>query len=530
MSLRRWLRRPAASPLLRLTMAVVSLCGLLVLLADLMLGLFPDRERQLLDQRRPVAESLAVQTAVLLREGQFELLADTLESAVRRVPGVQAAILRSAQGEVVTQAGAVAPAAPDDGGRDASTSRLLIVPLLADGRVWGRLELHFDNGSRAGGWLREPIVGMLLTISLLGTLIFGLYLRRALQHLDPSAVIPERVRNAFDVMSEGVVVLDAKGRVLLCNRAWQQLQPGDLGVGVGQRLSEQPGLAAALPAEPAQHPWMRTLDEGRAISALPLQVRAADGRELPLLVNTMPINDGDGAVRGCLVSFGDQSELHHAHAALKQAVVELEDSKAQVQRQNEELHRLATRDPLTGCLNRRAFNEAYGLLFEAARRDGTPLSCLILDIDHFKKVNDSHGHAVGDRVIQETARKLGDSARAGDLVCRYGGEEFVMALPGLDAEAALLVAERVRARVERECGPAVREVPDLRVTISLGVATLGEGIVQPSRMVELADDALYQAKRGGRNRAVLSGGGAQPAGVDAARQAATAEVPETAES
>ncbi len=143
-------------------------------------------------------------------------------------------------------------------------------------------------------------------------------------------------------------------------------------------------------------------------------------------------------------------------------------------------------------------------LLTAARASGESLSCLVLDIDHFKKVNDSHGHGIGDRVIQETARKLEESARAGDLVCRYGGEEFVMVLPGLDAAAALRVAERVRATVEAECGATVREVPGLRVTISLGVATLGTRTALATQLVDAADQALYQAKRGGRNRAVLA--------------------------
>jgi diguanylate cyclase (GGDEF)-like protein len=218
----------------------------------------------------------------------------------------------------------------------------------------------------------------------------------------------------------------------------------------------------------------------------------------------MPITDGRGRVQGCVTSFTDLSELHRAHAELQAASDALKASKEEVQRQNVELQRMATRDPLTGCLNRRAFNDACDALFAAARADHKALSCLILDIDHFKRVNDTHGHAIGDRVIQETARKLNESARGSDLVCRYGGEEFVVVLPGMDAAAAVEVGERVRARIEAECGPAVREVPDLRVTISVGVATLEEDLRNPGQLVDHADQALYHSKRTGRNRVTLA--------------------------
>ena len=156
--------------------------------------------------------------------------------------------------------------------------------------------------------------------------------------------------------------------------------------------------------------------------------------------------------------------------------------------------------PLTGCLNRRAFTESYEHLFAGAQSTAMPLSCIVLDIDFFKKVNDNHGHSVGDRVIQEVARNLTEASRAADLVCRYGGEEFCVVLPGLGARDALAYAERVRQRIERECGPAVREVPGMVVTVSIGVSTLRPGVSTTLELIDQADQALYQAKRDGRNR------------------------------
>jgi diguanylate cyclase (GGDEF)-like protein len=127
----------------------------------------------------------------------------------------------------------------------------------------------------------------------------------------------------------------------------------------------------------------------------------------------------------------------------------------------------------------------------------------MLDIDHFKSVNDTHGHAIGDRVIKEVANVLLDTARNIDLVCRYGGEEFCVVVPGLEPAALRQLGERIRARIEAECGPAVREVPDMKVTTSVGFEPAGAALASVQAMIDHADQALYAAKRGGRNRVVL---------------------------
>jgi diguanylate cyclase (GGDEF)-like protein len=219
-----------------------------------------------------------------------------------------------------------------------------------------------------------------------------------------------------------------------------------------------------------------------------------------LVVNAAPILDAGGRVRGCLATFTDQTALHRANQAYRRAVADLNASREEVQRQNDELTRLATRDPMTGCYNRRAFNESYEHLFNGARAAGMALSCMVLDIDFFKKVNDTHGHSIGDRVICEVAKVLQAQSRPSDLVCRYGGEEFVIVLPGLDEAHAASVAERIRLAIEAGCGPAVREVPGMRVTVSLGVASMSAEVRSPLELVDLADSALYAAKKSGRNR------------------------------
>ncbi|MGN6513601.1 MAG: diguanylate cyclase [Lysobacteraceae bacterium] len=174
----------------------------------------------------------------------------------------------------------------------------------------------------------------------------------------------------------------------------------------------------------------------------------------------------------------------------------------------------ASRDPLTGLANRRMAEERLAADLAHALRHGEPLSVAMLDLDHFKRVNDSHGHATGDLVLAAVARVLHDELRGADLGVRYGGEEFLAILPGTDAGQALQVAERIRARVAQLAVEAPRG--PVRVTASLGVATLWPGESREALLAR-ADAALYRAKAEGRDRCVADAGTAsaatQPAGA-----------------
>ena len=167
----------------------------------------------------------------------------------------------------------------------------------------------------------------------------------------------------------------------------------------------------------------------------------------------------------------------------------------------EALRRLATRDQLTGLLNRREFDRIIAEEEERARRFGHPFSLVLMDIDHFKRVNDTHGHQVGDKVLVELARRLAEGLRDVDRAVRFGGEEFALVVMQADRAAATEAAQRARTAVERAPFVISPELA-LRITISAGVAELPADVAAGAGLVAAADKALYAAKARGRNRVV----------------------------
>lgn len=164
-----------------------------------------------------------------------------------------------------------------------------------------------------------------------------------------------------------------------------------------------------------------------------------------------------------------------------------------------QLQHLAVIDPLTGLYNRRFGIARLGEEFQRASRAETPLSVLMLDIDHFKTINDDHGHLIGDRALVQVAQKLQHLAREGDVALRYGGEEFLILLPGATTDNAAALAERIRRSIRNLVIDSAGA--KLRLTISIGVACFPEHHADaPEGLIALADAALYQAKKAGRDR------------------------------
>jgi diguanylate cyclase (GGDEF)-like protein len=164
------------------------------------------------------------------------------------------------------------------------------------------------------------------------------------------------------------------------------------------------------------------------------------------------------------------------------------------------LEQQSLRDPLTNLFNRRYFNEQLAIEFERANRSRAPLALQMVDIDHFKRINDRFGHEAGDRVLRMVSDVLAQNARSGDIVCRWGGEEFLILMPGSNAAAAKRRADEIRSRINDQ----IEIVGGTRVSVSIGVASYPEHASDPDGLIDVSDRALYAAKGAGRNRVTVA--------------------------
>ena len=196
-----------------------------------------------------------------------------------------------------------------------------------------------------------------------------------------------------------------------------------------------------------------------------------------------------------------RAELEAANRALSQKVEEVQSLQAALRQQ-------AARDELTGLFNRRHLNDTLPAMWAMAQRDGRPLAAAIIDLDHFKRVNDEHGHDAGDRLLAAFGRLLGTNLRKSDVACRYGGEEFCVLMPGTDARAARrkIAALLKRWRVESLLLGAAGQAG---TSFSAGVADSQQGVATPHALLKRADDELLAAKREGRNRVRAAGEAAE---------------------
>ncbi len=488
-------------PISRIAIGLVSITvGLLLLVS--FLGVLRDDVEMARQARAIAAEDLAIQLAVLIQKDDHEAVKRTIDAITGRDGEILSIGVRRAAGDVYYES--VAHPRHWVPLKDAkSTTTHVAVPIHAGQKMWGHVEISFRPVVPKAwlGWIRHPLVVMLLAMTLGGFLLYYWYMRRVLEHLDPTKAIPDRVRKALDTLTEGVIVLDTNGRIVLANEAFRALH-GDDQVGLSaRRASEIHWLQRALGDRPnEEHPWAVAMRDGVTITGEMLEfTHLPDGTRKAKLAAS-PITDGRGTIRGCLVSFNDVTELDRKNVELQNALAELEASRQKIEAQNEELRQLANIDPLTGCMNRRAFFETAEALVRKHRADEAPLSCVMTDIDKFKSFNDTYGHAVGDQVLVQVARVLKAALRPNDILCRYGGEEFCILLPGVDALRAAVIAERIRFRIEAQAGPGIRSIPGLRITMSFGLSSLEFGAPGLKTLIEEADQALYAAKETGRNR------------------------------
>ncbi|RNF84414.1 GGDEF domain-containing protein [Montanilutibacter psychrotolerans] len=339
--------------------------------------------------------------------------------------------------------------------------------------------------------------------------------------LDAHALLDTLPERAFDDVAMLAALLTgapAAGLALIDQqRLWFKARTGLR----QQELTGAGGLIAHAQAAPRELLQIGQLVAGEHLDTLPLLV---DGRALPccigvplladrqmlglLLVfdtapHTLSARQNDGlhrlvrqarqllALRRCVL---EQRNLLAEREAFGQR---LEDARADMQRRHDQLAHEATHDPLTGLLNRAALDHLRSDPVSQEHFNAQPYALILLDIDHFKQVNDRHGHRLGDLALQAVAEAVNAAVRSSDLVVRYGGEELLVVLPHTRLDGAAEVAERIRRRVAR-----VSSLP-FALTVSLGVAAGDPARDQPEHVFERADQALYRAKTSGRDRVVV---------------------------
>ena len=299
-------------------------------------------------------------------------------------------------------------------------------------------------------------------------------------------VVPLSRRLLFVALPDPVLVLDSLGRVMDCNVAGRRLAGRD--VPRGQPLQDWPVFGAPLAALLAQ----RNADPATLL---------LDSPALEFEVRVSEVGEGDRRI-GSLVQLRDVTAQHHAQTRIAGTLAERDEQLRQVAQLEAELREQAMRDPLTGLYNRRALVQRFEAERQHQRVTGQSLTLVLIDIDHFKRINDRFGHATGDAVLVAVAATLREGVRTSDAVFRIGGEEFALLLPNADALQATLRVQGLRQGLQALALPLV----GAGVTFSAGIAACEAGDDMLDPLLRRADEALYLAKAGGRNRSMVAPG------------------------
>ena len=376
------------------------------------------------------------------------------------------------------------------------TAHLPIVLLTALDRPADRVR-GLDSG--ADDFLTKPVdeIALIARVRSLVRLKFSIdELRARAAHSEAGAAAPAQA-----------LKLDApeRGRLLLMD---EQRNSSERIVGAvtpyhDVTLATDPGEALAMAREEPIDLMIVSLGSG-AFDGLRLcsQVRSHQRtRNLPILLIADP-DDRPKVLRGLELGVNDYLTRPIDRNELLARVRTNVRQKRYADRLRQSVQQsieMALYDALTGLNNRRSLERRLPAMIEIARQRGAPLTMMVLDIDHFKRVNDTYGHDVGDLVLKGFAAQLLETVRSGDLICRMGGEEFVVAMPGVDAAEAGRIAERARRTTESREFRVEGPIGSVSITVSIGLAQWREGW-DPAQLYRRADRALYLSKAAGRNR------------------------------
>jgi len=299
-------------------------------------------------------------------------------------------------------------------------------------------------------------------------------------------LIPVARGRLIENMSDGILVLDVQGRIVDINPAMQSFLDAPPATFIGKNVSE----ALNIWNESTEH-LITGLD-----TRTELRLPHKTSRYLDLRVT--PLYDDDQRLSGRLIIFRDITDRKEVEKDLRHAMDRLQTQLIEIGLLQSQLREQAIRDALTNIFNRRYMEETLERELARAAREVYPLCIVMIDIDHFKDVNDTYGHEAGDTVLKELADMITKQSRQGDFVCRYGGEEFVLVMPNINIEVATERANSLLRSISSLFVTFGRI--NLNITVSMGISWFPAHGTTKENLLRTADKALYEAKRAGRNR------------------------------
>ncbi len=478
---------------IRLAFALVCL-GASLILGGHWLGLVPDSGPLEMRARQRLSESIAINAAAHVRKQQWIELETTLQTQTDRDESLLSVGVRSNLGALPAS---TAHHTEIWQARQADSADVdaVQVPITLNRRPWGHVELCFQKSSHSmlASVMTHPLIRLLAFFALAGIPVYTLFVSRVIRLFHMTQVVPDRVRQALDTLAEGLLVLDEDANIVLANRAFAKT----LDVAPTELVKQPANSLSWVTSESEEtYPWTLAIGEAAPQTERMLCLELSDGEHRIYSVNAAPLGGEDGSPRGALATFRDVTHVEKHRVELESMLSMLRSSRDEIERKNSELEVLATQDALTGCLNRREFFKRFENFWTRARQEQGPLACIMIDNDHFKRVNDNYGHHVGDEVLRRVASVIRSRHQDHGVVCRYGGEEFCVVLPGLSLEAARNEAELTRIAISEI---RLENVQDLRPTASFGVSDLALGALTAQDLINQADRCLYAAKRQGRN-------------------------------